>query len=69
MPSGGCAAPRCSASSVVDLLVRFGDAVVDLGDAVEEMELNPVMVRAAGEGVVGLDALVRLAPAPGSATG
>jgi acyl-CoA synthetase (NDP forming) len=55
--------------ALVDLLVRFGEAVADLGDAMEEMELNPVMVRAAGDGVVGLDALVRLAPAGSAANG
>jgi acyl-CoA synthetase (NDP forming) len=46
--------------ALVDLLLAFGAAVLDLADDVEEMELNPVLVRAAGAGAVGVDALVRL---------
>ena len=46
--------------ALADLMVRFSRAVVDLADDVEEMELNPVLVREVGHGVVGLDALVRM---------
>ena len=46
--------------ALITLLVNFGSAVVDLQDEVEEMELNPVIVRATGEGVIGVDALVNL---------
>ncbi|HET8716708.1 MAG TPA: acetate--CoA ligase family protein [Nocardioidaceae bacterium] len=52
--------PARDVDALVDLLVAFGAAALDLADDVEEMELNPVMVRAAGAGAVGLDALVRL---------
>lgn len=48
--------------AVLDLLVGFSRAAVDLRDDVVEMELNPVVVHAAGQGVLALDALVRLAP-------
>ncbi|MGN6574441.1 MAG: acetate--CoA ligase family protein [Nocardioides sp.] len=46
--------------ALLDLLVGFSRAAVDLRDDVIEMELNPVVVHAAGEGVLALDALVRL---------
>jgi acyl-CoA synthetase (NDP forming) len=52
--------PARDVDALVDLLVAFGAAALDLADDVEEMELNPVMLRAAGAGAVGLDALVRL---------
>lgn len=51
--------------ALLDLLVGFSRAAVDLGDDVLEMELNPVVVHAAGKGVMALDALVRLDPALG----
>lgn len=47
--------------ALADLMVRFSQAVVGLGDEVEEMELNPVLLHETGRGVIGLDALIRLA--------
>lgn len=57
--------PSRDLEALVDLLVRFSAAVTDLGEEVDEMELNPVVVRRSGQGAVGLDALVTLATREG----
>lgn len=40
--------------------MALGEAAQALADAADEIDLNPVLVRARGEGAVVLDALVRL---------
>ncbi|WP_228389393.1 acetate--CoA ligase family protein [Cumulibacter manganitolerans] len=44
--------------ALIDLLVRISDLVESSADQIEEIDLNPVLVRPAGEGIVVLDALV-----------
>ena len=43
-------------------IAAFSRAVLALGDAVQEVEVNPLLVRAEGQGVCMLDALVLAAP-------
>ena len=52
--------PPLDLAAVVDLLIRFGEAARALAGSVDEIDLNPVLVGRRGEGVVVLDALVRL---------
>lgn len=52
--------PPLDLPAAVDLLVRLGEAARSLAGAVEEIDLNPVLVGRRGEGVVVLDALVRV---------
>jgi acyl-CoA synthetase (NDP forming) len=54
--------PALDLPAAVDLLVRLGEAASALAGIAAEMDLNPVLVRERGQGVVVLDALVRLAP-------
>ena len=43
-------------------MVALGRLACELGDAIEAIDVNPVLVRSKGEGVVALDALVVLRP-------
>jgi len=43
------------------VLVALSRIAVDEGPTVAEAEINPLIVRAKGEGVVAVDALVKLA--------
>ena len=53
-------------AGAADLLMRLGEAARALTGLVAEIDLNPVLVGPRGEGVVVLDALVRLVPAEGA---
>jgi len=53
-------------AAAADLLMRLGEAARALAGLVAEIDLNPVLVGPRGEGVVVLDALVRLVPAEGA---
>ena len=48
--------------AVADVLVRVARLAVDLDDRIAEIDVNPLMVRDAGEGAVAVDALVVLRP-------
>lgn len=52
--------PEADRAALVDLLVRFGELAPSLGEVAAEIEMNPVVVMPAGEGVYVVDALVRL---------
>ena len=47
-------------TAAVDLLIRLGEAARALAGCVSEIDLNPVVVGRRGDGVIVLDALVRL---------
>lgn len=56
--------------SIVEVIVRLSRLVADWGDAVESVEINPLVVYAAGEGCLPLDIVISLptrATAPVSA--
>ncbi|MEK7771150.1 MAG: acetate--CoA ligase family protein, partial [candidate division NC10 bacterium] len=53
-------------AAAADLLMRLGEAARVLTGLVAEIDLNPVLVGPRGEGVVVLDALVRLVHAEGA---
>ncbi len=58
--------PPLDLPAAVDLLVSLGEAARSLAGAVEEIDLNPVLVRRRGEGAVVLDALVRVPAGSGA---
>jgi len=43
-------------------MVALGDLSFEMGDVVEAVDVNPLLVRAEGRGAVALDALVILRP-------
>jgi acyl-CoA synthetase (NDP forming) len=51
-------AEPADASALVELIVRLSHFAADHGDAIAELELNPVIVHAVGEGVSVVDALL-----------
>jgi hypothetical protein len=53
-------APRCDEDSVLAALIALGRLAHDLGDAIESIDINPLVALPAGQGVVALDALVVL---------
>jgi acetyl-CoA synthetase (ADP-forming) len=48
--------PPVDVAAIVDTLCRVGQLAVDLGHALGEIDVNPLIVRAAGDGVVAADA-------------
>lgn len=56
--------PPADVDALVDLLVTVGAMAEGLGPTLAELDLNPVMVRERGKGVVAVDHLVVLAPTP-----
>jgi acyl-CoA synthetase (NDP forming) len=51
--------PAADTEALVRAAVRFGDAYVATTPAAAEIEINPLIVLAAGDGVVAVDALVK----------
>jgi succinyl-CoA synthetase beta subunit len=49
--------PKADIAALTEAAVRFGDMFMAMPD-VDEFEVNPLMVRAEGNGVVAVDALV-----------
>src|SRR5215210_8046093 len=61
--SGACACRRCSTADVAaaaDALVRLSWLAADLGERLVELDLNPLLLRAAGGGAVVVDARATL---------
>ena len=56
--AGARGRPRADLAALEALLVRVSDFVVAHADRIEEMDLNPVWVGAAGEGALPLDAVI-----------
>jgi acetate---CoA ligase (ADP-forming) len=50
--------PAADVDALVDLMVRLGRLASDHADTIAEIDLNPVLVHAAGEGVSVVDALI-----------
>ena len=50
--------PRTDVEALVDLILAVSRLAVTCGEAIDEIDLNPVKVRAAGQGAVAVDALV-----------
>ncbi len=52
----GAAAPAVDLDALADVIVRFSDLAIELGDVLDAVEANPVI--ASPHGVVAVDALV-----------
>ncbi|MCT9124394.1 acetate--CoA ligase family protein [Cupriavidus gilardii] len=50
--------PLCDVPAACAAIAAFSDAVLALGDAADEVEINPLLVRDRGKGVAMLDALI-----------
>jgi acetyltransferase len=50
--------PASDVEALVDLMVRLGEFAFDHADAIAEIDLNPVLVHARGNGVSVVDALI-----------
>ncbi|MDT3444205.1 MULTISPECIES: acetate--CoA ligase family protein [unclassified Pseudofrankia] len=50
--------PAGDIDALVDVILRLQSLALDLGDAISELDINPILVRPAGQGVVAVDALV-----------
>jgi succinyl-CoA synthetase beta subunit len=46
-------------NSIVDLVGSISDLIMECGEDIVELEINPLMVRGQGQGAVVADALVR----------
>ena len=55
--------PALDVAAAVDALVRLSWLAADLGPRLVEMDLNPILLRAAGEGAIAVDARATLAEA------
>ncbi len=58
--------PPADVMALADAIVRLSRAVEELGDRIEELDINPLVVLPDGRGVRALDALIRLRPSPGA---
>ena len=56
--NGARGRPKCDIDAVADVLVRVGRLALDLEDRVAELDINPLLVLPAGQGVRVADALV-----------
>ena len=52
--------PAADTEGIIDVLLKLSRLAIDLGDAISEIDINPLMVMNSGEGVVAADALVVL---------
>lgn len=58
MFSGVRGAPAADTSALVDVIMRVQRLMMDLGDEIAELDINPLLVQPKGRGAVALDALV-----------
>ncbi len=61
--------PRADVAATVEAIARFSEFVAAHADEITGVEINPLLVRAAGYGVVGLDAVIDRIATPERATG
>lgn len=54
--------PPADVDALADTLVRLSQLAVDLGDVVQALDINPLMVLPQGQGVRAVDALVEVGP-------
>jgi hypothetical protein len=52
--------PRADVDALVAAICGLGELGLALGDRLEAIDVNPLFVHPAGEGVLAVDALVRL---------
>jgi acyl-CoA synthetase (NDP forming) len=52
--------PPLDIEAAVDALVRLSWLAADLGEGLVEMDLNPILLRVAGEGCIAVDARATL---------
>jgi acyl-CoA synthetase (NDP forming) len=50
--------PAGDIEALVDVLMRFQRLALEVGDQIAELDVNPLLVLPAGQGVVAVDALV-----------
>ncbi len=67
--AGWRGAPPCDVEAIVEVVLRIGALALERRALILELDVNPLMVYAVGQGVVAADALIRLAapldvPAP-----
>lgn len=62
MLSGLRGAKPADRGALADLISRISVFFAEYADLISEIEINPVMVRADGKGLVAADALIVLAP-------
>jgi acyl-CoA synthetase (NDP forming) len=55
---GARGGPAGDLDAFVDVLVRLSSLAIEVGDALDAIDLNPIIVRVAGHGVAAVDALV-----------
>jgi acetyl-CoA synthetase (ADP-forming) len=54
--------PALDLNAAADALVRLSWLAADLGPRLVEMDLNPILLRAAGQGAIAVDARATLLP-------
>ncbi len=67
--AGARGRPRADSEALIDVLAKLARLAVDAGDLVVEIDLNPLVVRPQGEGVVAVDALVARSKAVATSSG
>ena len=55
---------RADIDQLVDVLVRTSWLAATLGSRLAELDINPLLVKAAGQGAIALDARATLHPPP-----
>jgi len=50
--------PAADLGALVDVILRFAELCVDLGDLVQEIDVNPLIVLEAGRGACAVDCLI-----------
>lgn len=53
-------APPCDREALISVMTGLSDLMQNISETVQEIEINPVLVRGAGQGAVIVDALVRI---------
>ena len=62
--NGARGRPKADIEALADTIVKLAALAVDLKDQVAEIDINPLFVLPAGQGVVAADALIRLKTSP-----
>lgn len=52
--------PKADVEALVDVVVRAGEMTADLGQRIDALDINPLLILPEGKGVVAVDALVAL---------
>lgn len=57
---GARGGPVADIEAIIECLLSVADLAVEFGDELAELDINPLFVREAGEGIVAADAVIRL---------